>query len=167
MKAQVTPDNEARLFQRVEGVFYRTIDPKYRVQAIAGSRLAGRYSSPKQPTLYLSASREGMAATIAVHTSNRSSEQEVIEVEVDGRRIFDLRNGAACQAIGIEPRDAAAPWQTLVADGARPKSWGVRERVIELGGKGLIDPSRQCAGLWHLVLFEWNKDGARHVGVVT
>lgn len=166
MSAQVIPDCDAGLFNRVQGTFYRTVDPKYRLQVIAGSRLAGRYSAIDQPTLYLSASREGMAAAIAVHKGSRSLKQEVIEVDVDGGGIFDLRSESASQAIGVELSDAVAPWQDLVAQGHRPPSWGVRDRIIELGGKGIIDPSRQKEGLWHLVLFEWNKGATPRVRVV-
>ena len=32
----------------------------------------------------------------------------------------------------------------------------MRDRLIEVGADGLIDPSRKSLGLWHLVLFRWN-----------
>lgn len=32
----------------------------------------------------------------------------------------------------------------------------VRDRLIEVGVNGLIDPSRKSPGHWHLVLFRWN-----------
>lgn len=154
------------LFNEVRGVFYRTIDPAYRSSVIAGSRYPGRYSSIDQPTLYLSSTHAGMEAAIRVHKANRSQEQDVVEIEVDADRIFDLRDDEACAKAGINLSDAISPWQPLVAKGDRPKSWNVREQVIELGGVGLIDPSRQVSGLWHLVLFDWNRENAPIVTVL-
>jgi RES domain-containing protein len=167
MFPHIITDYDTKLFKSVEGTFYRAIDPTYRSEVITGSRLAGRYSSSTQRTLYLSATREGMAASIGIHKKKRSTEQEVIELEVAGGRIFDLRDEDSCRSIGIELSDAISPWQELVAQELRPRSWDVRDRIIELGGKGLIDPSRQRPGLWHLVLFEWNKDTAPSVTVKT
>jgi RES domain-containing protein len=151
---------------QIEGEFFRTIDPIYRCDAIAGSRLPGRYSSDKEPTLYPRATRAGMAAASDVHKENRSSDQEVTKIEVAGDHIFDLRNKDACLSVGIELGDALSPWQPLVALGKTPPSWNVRKRIIEIGGKGLIDPSRQISGLWHLVLFVWNQKVAPKVTVV-
>lgn len=48
----------------VHGTFFRAIDPAYRDFALAGSRSAGRYSRPEQPTLYLGSSPEGVEAAM-------------------------------------------------------------------------------------------------------
>ncbi|WP_220034109.1 hypothetical protein [Curtobacterium sp. MCLR17_043] len=32
----------------------------------------------------------------------------------------------------------------------------MRDRLIDIGANGLIDPSRKSPGLWHLVLFRWS-----------
>ena len=66
-------------------------------------------------------------------------------------------------AIGVDVDAAAAPWQEDVAAGMAPASWEVRDRLIELGAHGLIDPSRKRPGLWHLTLFSWNQPGAASV----
>ena len=153
-------------FIGVKDTFYRAVDPAYRQHVIDGSRFAGRYSSADQPTLYLSASIEGVKVAIGAHKKNRVEKQEVVKVLVEGTRILDLRDEAARLAAQIEINDATHPWQPLVAKGDRPPSWSVRDRVIELGGKGLIDPSRQQPGLWHLVLFEWNQEDAPCVEVI-
>jgi RES domain-containing protein len=67
---------------------------------------------------------------------------------------------SALQAVGIDLEDALAPWQAIVEAGGTPRSWTVRDRLIEVGANGLIDPSRKSPGLWHLVLFRWNVAGA-------
>lgn len=140
----------------LRGMFFRAIDPRFSAQAIAGSRMAGRYSRPGQPTLYMSASVEGVETALIAHADARATALEIIELEVEATNIADLRSPDSLAAIGIDPADAAAPWQEVVAAGGTPRSWTVRDRLIAAGGNGLIDPSRKQPGLWHLVLFHWN-----------
>ena len=151
---RVTPAGAGRC--RVEGVFFRGVDPAHADTALAGSRAAGRYSSAVQPTLYLSASRDGVAAAMRAHARNRAVDLAVVEVDVVAADVVDLREPADCAAADVDPADAAAPWQGMVAAGGEPQSWGVRRRLEERGAAGLIDPSRQRQGLWHHVLFRWN-----------
>ncbi|EOC1304077.1 RES family NAD+ phosphorylase [Cronobacter dublinensis] len=149
-----------RFHNRINGVFYRAIDPAYRVLALSGSRAAGRYSGPDQPTLYLSSSPEGVDAAMRAHRDNRAS-LEIINVRVVAEKIFDLRDAQALLAAGIDLHDAVAPWQEIVNEGGIPRSWKVRERLESLGFNGLIDPSRKAPGLWHLVLFSWENSQAQ------
>lgn len=144
----------------VRGTFYRAIDPQFRELAIAGSRSAGRYSGPQQPTLYLSSSVDGVEAAMIAHKDARSASLEVIEIDVEAPGIVDLRDGAALEAAGIDLADAVAPWQEIAASGGTPTSWTVRDRLLAAGANGLIDPSRRRPGLWHLVLFRWNQADA-------
>ncbi|MBM7477075.1 RES domain-containing protein [Curtobacterium herbarum] len=97
------------------------------------------------------------------HKAARSAALEIIEVDVNAFGIVDLRDAAAVHAAGIDLADAVAPWQEIAARGGTPSSWMVRDRLIELGANGLIDPSRTSPGLWHLVLFRWNEPGAPSV----
>ena len=148
------------LRRTVSGPFYRAVDPAYRASALAGSRSAGRYSPPEVPTLYLSASRDGVAAAMVAHRDERTPDLEVLRFEVEADRIVDLRDRAALVSLGIDPADASADWQGAVARGEVPPSWRVREALEDRGAHGLIDPSRQRPGLWHLCLFRWNTAGA-------
>lgn len=59
----------------------------------------------------------------------------------------------------MNPADARAPWQEFAASGGTPSSWLVRDQLVAADANGLIDPSRQRPGLWHLVLFRWNTPG--------
>lgn len=151
------------LMRTVTGSFFRAIDPAYRDVALAGSRSAGRYSLPGVPTLYLSASPEGVAAAMIAHTDDRTPNLRVLQFEVDAERIVDLRDHEALAAVGIDPADAAADWQKTVTAGGSPSSWRVREALQSLGAHGLIDPSRKQPHLWHLTLFDWNSPGAPSV----
>ena len=149
----------------VRGTFYRAIDPRFRRQAIAGSRSVGRYSRSDEPTLYLSSSVEGVEAAMVAHRDARSSSLEILEIGVDASGIVDLRDPAAAAGLGIDPADAAAPWQDVARGGGTPPSWIVRDRLVEAAAQGLIDPSGKRPGLWHLALFRWNDAGAPLVRV--
>lgn len=150
----------------LRGIFYRAIDPQFHSYAISGSRSAGRYSRQNEPTLYLSSSVDGVEAAMIAHKDARSSALEILNIEVEANRIVDLRKVSALAAVGIDPADAVAPWQEEAQSGGSPRSWAVRDRLIELGANGLIDPSRKCPGLWHLVLFRWNEFDTPAVRVI-
>lgn len=149
------------------GTFYRAVDPRFRAYATCGSRSAGRYSRASEPTLYLSSSLEGVEAAMIAHGGAGVPSREIFEIEVEASGIIDLRDAAAVKVLGLDLADAAAPWQDIVASGGTPPSWTVRDRLIAAGAHGLIDPSRQRPGLWHLVLFRWNAPGAPVVRVRT
>lgn len=144
----------------IRGTFYRAIDPNFRELAIAGSRSVGRYSRAHEPTLYLSSSIEGVDAAMIAHKDARSVPLEIVEIDVEASGIVDLRDANALETAGIDLADAVAPWQSIAAAGGAPRSWTVRDRVLEVGANGLIDPSRKSPGMWHLVLFRWNEADA-------
>ena len=150
----------------LRGTFYRAIDPLFRATAISGSRSAGRYSRPTEPTLYLSSSVDGVEAAMIAHRDARSAALLILKVDVEASRIVDLRDVSALATIGIDPADAAAPWQEEAQSGGTPRSWAVRDRLLEVGANGLIDPSRKRPDLWHLVLFRWNECDAPIVRVI-
>lgn len=154
---------DGALMRTVTGSFFRAVDPAYREEALSGSRSAGRYSPPDVPTLYLSSSRAGVAAAMIAHTRDSTPDLEVMRFSVEAARIVDLRDHEALRSVGLDPADAAADWQSVVAAGGSPSSWSVRERLERLGAHGLIDPSRKQPQLWHLTLFRWNTDGAPRV----
>jgi len=157
--------HHSALARVVRGTFFRAIDPRFRDSAIAGSRSAGRYSRPDEPTLYLSSSVDGVEAAMVAHAEARSSSREVLEISVKATGIVDLRDDSDLTAFGIDLADAVSPWHDLAASGGTPSSWTVRDRLCDAGAYGLIDPSRKRPGLWHLVLFRWNEAGAPVVRV--
>ncbi len=81
---------------------------------------------------------------------------EIVAIDVEASGIVDLRDVSAVKAVGIDLEDALAPWQRIAEAGGTQRLRAVRDRLIEIGANGLIDPSRKSLGLWHLVLFRWN-----------
>lgn len=94
------------------------------------------------------------------HQDARPAALEIVAIGVEASGIVDLRDANALEAAGIDLADAVAPWQDIAAAGGTPSSWTVRDRLLDAGANGLIDPSRKSPGLWHLVLFRWNEADA-------
>ena len=153
-------------FLAVHGRIFRAVDPEFRAFALTGSVTAGRYSRPDEPALYLSSSREGVEAALIAHRDSRHPGLEIIELDVVASSVVDPRDADARASLGIDPSEPIAPWQELVAEGKTPPSWVVRDRLVDAGADGVIDPSRQRPRLWHLVLFRWNDPGAPTVRVL-
>src|SRR5690625_3775274 len=154
----VLPGNGA--LRSVHGTFDRAVGPAFADRALTGSRSSSDLSWPDAPALYLSASREGVAAAMIAHRDERSPQLSILAVEVEATGIVDLRDHAELARLGIDPADAAAKWQADASAGRTPPSWGVRSALEDQGARGLIDPSRRRPGLWHLTLFAWNRPGA-------
>ncbi len=114
----------------------------------------------------MSATEAGVAAAMQAHSGPDTPERALAVLQVEAADILDLRNEAACHALGVDLADALAPWQEVVKAGGEPRSWQVADHLRALGANGLIDPSRTAPGLWHLVLFEWNLPGRPVVRLV-
>lgn len=153
----------ADLFTHISGVFYRSMIREHLGFAVSGSVRPGRYSRADQPSLYLSATREGVEAAMIAHTAGATPDRVIVPISVEAGHIFDLRDTIACGKAGIDRAKAFAEWQNLVSEGQEPESWRVADAIRNLGANGLIDPSRRAPGLWHLVLFRWNIEGGARV----
>jgi RES domain-containing protein len=149
----------AQFLAEVRGTFYREVDRDRAGSALAGSHGPGRYSRANQPTLYLSASRAGVDAAMQAHRDGKRP-RTVLAFEVAGANLLDLRVPEALALVRREAGDPLGDWQGAVAHGETPCSWRARDWAEAAGAAGLIDPSRQRPGLWHLVLFRWNEPGA-------
>lgn len=129
---------------------------------LEGTVQPGRYNRAGERTLYVSASREGIAAAMARY-GDRPRALMALQVEAMG--LLDLRDPAACMAMGLDAAAAAVDWQASLASGTPTPSWMVADRARGLGATGLIDPSRRAPGRWHLVLFGWNDGTGAQVWV--
>ena len=68
----------------------------------------------------------------------RSEALEVVAIDIEASGIVDLRDVNALEAVGIDLEDALAPWQRIAEADGTPRSWTVRDRLIEVGANGLI-----------------------------
>lgn len=125
----------------------------------------GRYHAPGQPALYLSPTLEGARKAMSRYTVD-GAERVAFRLEVVGAHVVDLRDEAMCERLGIDRELGNAPWQAALDAGLPPPSWQISDRARALSADGLIDRSRQQAGVWHLTLFRWNEPGAPEVKLV-
>lgn len=153
------------MFINLNGTFYRSVTRAHLDKALSGSVRAGRYSRADEPTLYLSSSPEGVEAAMQAHRTGDDDDRLTLAIAVTANRIVDLRDVAACAAIGLDRDRAFAPWQAVVKAGGEAPSWAVADQLRAMGTNGLIDPSRTAPGLWHLVLFAWNEPDRPQVHV--
>lgn len=122
------------VMRTVTGTFFRAVDPAYRDAALEGSRSAARYSPPDVPTLYLSSSRDGVAAATIAHSNERTPGLEVLQFDVEADRIVDLRDHDALKSIGIAPGTLGAsphPPTGMISQTSVP---GVFARILEMRG---------------------------------
>ena len=72
--------------------------------------------------------------------------------------IVDLSDDDARAAEGIALTDLACPWLLDLAEGRRPASWDVADRLIAKGATGLLVPSFATGAtpdLRNVVLYRW------------
>lgn len=156
---------DASFFTDLSGTFYKAVEARFADAVLKGSHAPGRYSPREEPTLYLSSSVDGVDAAMIKHAARAAPQQVLLEFAVEAHRIADLRDASAMASMGVDPQEAFGDWQAALAEGATPPSWRVRRHLEACGAQGLIDPSRQRPGLWHLTLFAWNREGAPTVSV--
>jgi RES domain-containing protein len=153
------------VYTELSGTFYRSVARDHLDKALSGSIRAGRYSRAEEPTLYLSSSPGGVEAAMQAHRTGDDGDRLMLAIAVTADRIVDLRDLAACAAIGLDRDHAFAPWQEVVKAGGEAPSWMVADQLRAMGANGLIDPSRTAPGLWHLVLFRWNQTNGPRVSL--
>lgn len=143
----------------VRGRIYRALFATDIAHVLSGSTRPGRFTPPGGKTLYTSTTAAGTMIALEPYTRPDDPERIVVPLEVDAAGICDLRDRESCLNFGFDPAEAALPWRQALSRGEHPRSWAIVERLIGLGAKGVIDPSRRDPALVHLALFFWNAEG--------
>lgn len=142
------------------GGCWRAVPAGREAAVLDGTIRAGRYNRPGERTLYMSGSPGGVAAAMARYGR---APRTVVKLVVAADRLVDLRDAAACAALGIDASRVKEDWIAALDRGEEPASWATADRARDMGAQGLIDGSRRAPGAWHLVLFRWNEAGAARV----
>lgn len=143
-------------FARYAGPCWRAVMAGQEATVLDGTTKAGRYNRAGERTLYMSGSPAGVAAAMARYGE---ADRLLVRLDVVAERLVDLRDGAMCVVLGIDPGRVKEDWIAALDRGDEPPSWRVSDRARGLGAIGLIDASRRAPGEWHLILFEWNDGG--------
>lgn len=152
---------------RVSGRFWRAIAAKRVDQVLVppGPDSAGRYHRPGERALYITPQADWATIAIGRYLLADGLERVVVPLEVDGAKLFDQRDPAACAALGIDPQLSQVRWNDELAAGRESPSWRASDAARAAGAQGIVDVSRGIAGGWHACLFAWNTPGAPQVRV--
>ncbi|MCR9212542.1 MAG: RES family NAD+ phosphorylase [Proteobacteria bacterium] len=122
-------------------------------------RPAARFNRPGQDALYLSPDEASARVAIGEYVQEGDPPRVLLSYEVDACTLLDLRLPEAADIYEL----ARQSWRPPFARGEAPPSWEAADLIRNLGHVGLIDPSRQQPGLWHITLLRWNEPGAPKV----
>ena len=165
--SEASPRKSSAAGQRaVDGIFFRIVFATDADDGLAGARAPeGRFHHAGEAALYLSPTVAWAKRAIAPYRTVTDPPRVAVPLRIERAVVVDLRDTAACAARGIDPADAAKPWQPQRRNAQPADSWRVADAVRVSGVDGMICPARSSAGRWHIVLFRWNAAGAARVSV--
>lgn len=164
---------------RLEGPVFRSHKPTYSYLPLSGdgaARYGGRFSERGRAALYL-AGDQITAILESTQGQRPMPPRTLIEYHLDCSDILDARRNdpltlAALKAAGIDPTTTTETelggfaWEIIDAEGGRPKSWDLAERLIGAGYAGVVFPSylaETAHDAWNVVLWDWAFTGAHRI----
>ncbi|TCH96737.1 hypothetical protein EJV46_19365 [Roseococcus sp. SYP-B2431] len=151
---------------RWQGTAWRAHHPRWSWAPLSGEGAAlkgGRFNPVGVPALYLALSIEGMWIEMGHGFAHRLDPLTVCSYEVDVDGIIDLREPA-----GVTLAEMACPWALDRAEGRKPASWGLAQRLIADGASGILAPSfahQARPEMTNLVLWRWGPEPPHKVTV--
>jgi len=133
-----------------------------------GAAIRGARFNPKGvAALYLATSIEGAITEASQGFGHRIHPLTLCSYEVDCEDIADLTNEEERRALDIAPETMASAWANALADGKRPQSWGIYDR---LQGRyaGILVPSfaHRAEKMRNLVLWKWSNAPPYQITVI-
>ncbi|MEH6475827.1 MAG: RES family NAD+ phosphorylase [Sneathiella sp.] len=150
------------MLTEISGIFVKIVfaeDAHLPLTTGAPNRPAARFNRPGQDALYLSPGVDSARVAIGEYVKEQDRPRVIVQYEIDRCLLFDLRSDDAAAIYEL----ARQPWQSANKQGIDPPSWEAADKLRKAGHTGLIDPSRQQPGLWHITLFRWNEVGAPYI----
>jgi RES domain-containing protein len=157
---------------RFVGTCYRAHDPRWSFRPISGEGAAirgARFNPKGVPALYLA-----LGIMTAVKEANQGFAHRIdpcvlCSYEVDCADIADLTTNEAREAANVRFDDMACAWMSFLADGKRPPSWAIHDRLVGDGKAGILVPSFAPGADEadrNLVLWSWGAQLPRRVAVI-
>lgn len=156
---------------RFVGTCYRAHDPRWAFEPTSGEGAAirgARFNPRGVPALYLA-----LAVMTAVKEANQGFARRLdpcvlCSYDVDCADIADLSTGQGREEHGVLIEDMACAWALALAQGRRPQSWAIHDRLRARAIAGIIVPSfAPGAGAddRNLVLWDWGPDLPHKIAV--
>ena len=157
---------------RLVGTCYRAHDPQWSFKPVSGEGAAirgARFNPKGVPALYLA-----LSIMTAVKEANQGFAHRIdpcvlCSYDVDCADIVDLRTAATRDAAKVRFDDIACAWMGFLADGKRPPSWAIHDRLVAEGKAGILVPSfapGADSSDQNLVLWHWGEELPRRVAVI-
>lgn len=149
---------------RFAATCYRAHDPHWSFKPTSGDGAAirgARFNPRGVPALYL-----GLSILTAIKEANQGFAHRIdpcvlCSYEVDCKDIADLTTGEGRGEFPVTIDEMACAWATALADGDRPASWSIYDRLKAQGIAGVLVPSfapGADAEDQNLVLWKWGPD---------
>lgn len=157
---------------RFAGTAYRAHDPRWSFQPTSGEGAAirgARFNPKGVPALYLA-----LGIMTAVKEANQGFAHRIdpcvlCAYEIDCEDIADLTDEADRKAHAVAPEEMACAWALSLAEGARPASWAIHDRLRKAGIAGILVPSFAPGAETedrNLVLWDWGPAPPHRVTVI-
>lgn len=156
---------------RFRATCYRAHDPRWAFRPTSGEGAAirgARFNPKGVPTLYL-----GLSVMTAVKEANQGLAHRIdpcvlCSYEVDCEDIADLTTGEGRAEFSVPLEEMACAWATALANGLRPASWSIHDRLRPQGIAGILVPSFAPgaeAQDKNLVLWDWGAEPPHRIAV--
>ncbi len=156
---------------RFVGTAYRAHDPRWSFRPISGAGAAirgARFNPRGVPALYL-----GLSIMTAIKEANQGFAHRIdpcvlCSYDIDCDDIADLSTPEGRRAAGVMLDDLACPWALALAEGRRPASWDIHDRLAARGIAGIVVPSFAPGADEsdrNLVLWDWGPELPHRVTV--
>ncbi len=156
---------------RFVGTAYRAHDPRWSFKPISGAGAAirgARFNPRGVPALYL-----GLGIMTAIKEANQGFAHRIdpcvlCSYDIDCDDIADLSTPEGRSAAGVMLDDLACAWALALAEGRRPASWDIHDRLAARGIAGIVVPSFAPGADdsdRNLVLWDWGPELPHRVTV--
>ncbi len=156
---------------RFVGTAYRAHDPRWSFRPISGAGAAirgARFNPRGVPALYL-----GLGIMTAIKEANQGFAHRIdpcvlCSYDIDCDDIADLSTPEGRRAAGVMLDDLACAWALALAEGRRPASWDIHDRLAARGTAGIVVPSFAPGADEsdrNLVLWDWGPELPHRVTV--
>lgn len=156
---------------RFAATAYRAHDPRWSSTPLSGEGAAirgARFNPRGVPALYLA-----LSIMTAVKEANQGFAHRIdpcvlCSYDVDCEDIADLTTQENRRAAGVTLDEMACAWAMALADGERPASWAIHDRLLADGIAGIVVPSFAPGATEddrNLVLWKWGPDLPHRVAV--
>jgi RES domain-containing protein len=156
---------------RFRATCFRAHDPRWSFKPLSGDGAAihgGRFNPKGVPALYLS-----LDPMTAVKEANQGFAHKIepcvlCSYDVDCEDIVDLRTDEARSLNGVAAQDMAVGWFSYLAEGRKPPSWHIAQRLIDAGAAGMLAPSYAPGATpvdQNLILWDWSNQPPHKIAV--